>query len=815
MRYNTVITSFIFILVISFMLISCDSREDGIDYEISYLSIIPDSLYADNNSETFSLIDVIIEDDNGDPAPGKTVNFETDLGNIDPQAETSETGHAYAIFQDNGQPGMAHISVSLNIENLTLIDSIKIMPLPYEITSLNITPKMLYADNYIGTYSEVNLTVQDELGLSASGIPIYLNTDLGYLQSIVYTDDSGSANAVFNDNGLPGMAHITAWIDEAYGQVLRDSIEILPNPYLKIVTISAYPDTIYLDNGITSSNIEVLVHDQDGIPAADQDVYFAASIGNIIVHVNTDDSGWATSSFWDNETTGIALIHAYAGTADTTITVTIIESDVIGINLDELPSESAVNNVISVSASACNETGAVPDCSEITFTTELGFFQASEIDVTPLGTTTVAYTYNGSASVYLNTGNQMGLNHITAQITADQAGNILTDSAEMEILPDEVDHLSFTSPSITLIASDDNSIFSEICLELRDVSENLVPFPCEVWFRLLTRPEGSNIENIVYNYTDSTSVISSDGEANIHVFSGTQTGIIVVQAWVRNADHQMISAVFEDIMVIPGSPSACQLNISGMDEAEDMGGGMWRIETSAFLTDAFNNPVMDGTGVYFNLDPNPDYASIGYTGCVGGPNLAGESFPGTAFGTMVYDGAFTNEMIILHVDIYDDITFEQEFDLPLQYGELSMICTPIHCDWIEEGDEEDKLTQCRITVHDGQNSPINKQRIMLVSSLGEPTDENIHPIEADITDPVIMELYDWEGINEDDDPYDGFTGWYNGEHGLLYKYVGFHKYECPPPIPVPPGMITAVITATIHNTQISVNQTISLFRYTD
>jgi len=368
---------------------------------------------------------------------------------------------------------------------------------------------------------------------------------------------------------------------------------------------------------------------------------------------------------------------------------------------------------------------------------------------------------------------------------------------------------------ITLIACDDNSVFSEICLELRDTNENLVLSPCQVWYKFLTRPEGSNIENIVYNYTDSTSVISTAGEARVHVFSGTQTGLIILQAWIRNTDHQMISAVFEDIMVNPGPPSACQLNISGMDEAEDLDGGMWLIETSAFLTDAFNNPVMEGIMVYFSLDPNSDYASIGYTGCVGGPNQAGESLPGTAFGTMVYDGAFTNEMINLKADIYDDITFEQEFVLPLQYGELSMVCIPIHCDWVEEGDEEDKLTQCRITVHDGQNSPINNQRVMLVSSLGETTDENIHPIESDITDPVIMDLYDWEGLNEDDDPYDGFTGWYNGEHGRLYKYVGFHKYECPPPGPGGPGMATAAVTATIHDTQISVIQTITLFRYVD
>jgi len=816
MRYHTVFPYVIIIFMISLLLISCDSIEDGINYEISYLSITPDSLYADNNNDTFAQIDVIIIENKGNPAPGKIVNFETDLGNIDPQVETSETGHAIAIFQDNGQPGIAHISVSLENESQTITDSLKIMPLPYNITSMTVNPHTLYADQNITTSASVRITVEDNQGFPAAGIPVSFKADLGIIQGKVYTDDFGVALTSFNDNGLVGMAHIDAYIEgNDTNQTMRDSVEILSNPHLKIVSISANPDTIFLDNGITSSEISVLVQDQDDIPAVDQDVYFSASIGNIISHVTTDNSGMASTTFWDNEVTGIAMIHVYVGTADTTINVTIIDSDVIDINLDELPSESAINRVISVSASALNVIGAVPDGKEITFSTELSFFQVSEYDNTSLGTTTIASTLNGTASVYLNTGIQTGINQITVQITADQAGNVLTDSAEMEILPDEVDHLSFTSPSIEIAACDDNSIFSEICLELRDINENLVQQPCQVWYKFLSCPEGSNIENIVYNYTDSTSVISNEGEASVQVFSGTQTGIIVLQAWIRDTSGQMISAVFEDIAVQPGPPSACQLNISGMDEAEDMGGGMWCIETSAYLTDACNNPVMDGTGVYFNLDPNPDYASIGNTGCVGGQNQAGESLPGTAFGTMVYDGAFTNEMINLKADIYDDITFEQELVLPLQYGELSMVCIPIHCDWIEEGDEEDKLTLCRINVHDGQNSPINNQRIMLLSSLGDATDINIHPLESDITDPVIMDLYDWDGINEDGYPHDGYTGWYEGQLGLLHKNVFFHKYECPPPIPVPPGTTTAVITATIHDTQISVNQTITLYRYVD
>ena len=200
---------------------------------------------------------------------------------------------------------------------------------------------------------------------------------------------------------------------------------------------------------------------------------------------------------------------------------------------------------------------------------------------------------------------------------------------------------------------------------------------------------------------------------------------------------------------------------------------------------------------------------------MGNENSNGDTLAGTAFSYILYDGTFTNEMVDIKVDVGSDITFDGSLKLPLQIGEITMICTPAHLDWIEEGDVEDKLTLCRVTVHDGQQNAISNQRIVFTSSLGEPTDDDIHPVESDITDPVILQAFDWEDLNDDDDPDDGFTGWYEGDLGVLYKWVAFHKYECPPPIPTPPGQTTAAITANIFGTNTSVNQTITLFRYTD
>ena len=618
----------------------------------------------------------------------------------------------------------------------------------------------------------------------------------------------------FNEDGVQGTAHISAWIDEAYGQVVQDSIEIIPLDQYTIQSINATPDTIFADNGITCSEIEIMVQNQDGNPVDDLDVWFAADIGNIICHVSTDPYGMARTTYWDDGTTGIATIKAFAGLTVDSIYVSIIEREVISFNLNELPAQSAVNTILPVTASAQNEMGAVPDGKEIIFTTEMGYFQVSETDTTSLGISTTATTLNGSAVVYLNTGDQTGYNQLSAQITADAAGNILTDSAEMDILPGGVDQIVCPYYDIMIFACNDNSYSAGIPFELRDISGSLVLEPCQVWFKFITRPQGSNIENIVYNLSDSTSVISADGQARVFIYSGSQTGIIALQVWVRDTGGQMISTVFDDITVIPGLPANCRINMAGIDGSYSSSGGLWNLEVSAFFTDTCGNPAMDGTGVYFSLDPNPEYAYVSYAvAYVGNENQAGNSLPGMAFASVVFDGAFTNEMINITIDIGNNTSFEQEFILPIQFGEITMICTPIHCDWIEENDESDKLTQCRVTVHDGQYNPINKQQIIFTSTAGYATDENIHPIESDITDPEVLQLYDWDGLNEDGEPCDGYTGWYEYYYGRLNKYVGFHKYECPPPLPVPPGSTTVDITAYIPGTQISVNQTITLFRY--
>jgi len=797
----------------------------------------------------------------------------------------------------------------------------------YEITSMVINPRSLYADQNLTTNSEVRVTVEDNEGYPATGIPVSFQADLGYIQGKVYTNESGVAATHFNDDGRVGMAHITATVEgSSSSQVLVDSVEIKSNPHLKIDRISASPGLIYLDNGITSSIIEVRVKDQDGFAATNEDVYFRADIGNIITRVPTDSSGIAKSTFWDAGIIGTASIDAFVGVTDTTISVVIAPQPVVtSLELDVVSNDITINKVRTIEASAANVTGPVPNGTQITFETQLGFFQVSQSDQTYLGKSVTSSTSNGSARAFLNAGTQAGTGTVTAIIDSDGNGNMMSDSQEltylagrptqMTLIPRNADNepqsvipvnssedlyvwayvrdsfgnpvrsdyvVSFTSDlgsimspvplaeggiavatysagiqagvaqisavvdsaaattAITVISDDVNSIqfvnqqqisidvqgtggieSAELAVNLFDMNGNMIDSPVEVWFKFQVRPEGnwntgSNINNVVYNLSDSTSTVASNGVAVVSVNSGSDSGIIKIRAWCKNLQGTVISASKPNIIVQAGPPSNCEFTIGGYDSGDDMGGGMWRVQIAALITDDQGNPVGNGTAAYFYLDPVPQYASIvAANAFVGNENANGDTLEGTAYSYLLYDGSYTNEKVHVKVDVGSEITFEGDLLLPLQMGQLTMVCVPAHLDWIIEGDMEDKLTQCRVTVHDGQGNPVNNQRILFTSSLGEPTDLDIHPLESDITDPVVLQAYDWDGLNLDGDPHDGYTGWYENHLGRLYKWVVSHKYECPPPVPAPPGMTSAAITANIFGTNTSVNQTITLFRYTD
>ena len=359
-----------------------------------------------------------------------------------------------------------------------------------------------------------------------------------------------------------------------------------------------------------------------------------------------------------------------------------------------------------------------------------------------------------------------------------------TIEADIDFFYNEVNSIQFVSQ---------NNFFNSFTFQFALLDSNgiNVERDYDVWFKLLERPECTNLNYEIYNTTDSLSVHSVNGNVSVCLNGGDTSGIAAFKCYVYDSNDNEISITKSNIVIYSNIPETVDFSIGEINSGINLGNGLWEIEVSVLLLDSQGNPIIDGTNVYFTLPNCSSLVTIYPAGYVGNANANGDSIPGVAFTKLTYDGSHTNETIIVSIELGIGNSFEGELVLPIQFPTIDIVAVPIHTDWWEiPPDPEYKSTEIRITLRDGQNNPIDNQIVVFSTTLGEP----LEPVPPDTGDP-----------------YTGLTGVVDDEHGRLNKEVEFYYIECPPPIPSPPGTTTGTITAQVLGTNTS-NQVIIILR---
>jgi len=326
---------------------------------------------------------------------------------------------------------------------------------------------------------------------------------------------------------------------------------------------------------------------------------------------------------------------------------------------------------------------------------------------------------------------------------------------------------------------------------LHDLNGNLISSEQTVFFYMVNNPMGA----LINGKTTSDSVSAQNGIASVIVSSGIGSGIVRLRASTYNQYGMLISAEKSNIVIHSGPPNSVDFSSSGDNSGQDMGGGLWRVEVSALLTDSYGNPVDTGTAVFFSLPDDPNFASVMPNSYVGNQNANGDTLEGSAFTYLVYQGNKTNAFVLIQVET-GEFSASDSLRLPLQMPFIDITATPAHLDWNESNPNDPPNNQAvcvRVMVRDGQNNLINNQRVIFTSSLGTPLDM---------------------GTDNDNDIYTELTG-RQGEYGLVLKNIEFQRYECPAPGPSGPGMTSSTITATLLGNIVAANAVIYLFRYAD
>jgi len=650
----------------------------------------------------------------------------------------------------------------------------------YSINIISVEPDTIYADNNI-TYSDIRALVKDEDNFSVTGETVTFRTDVGTILKNIITDSTGIATTTLWDSGEIGLATIDAFISDTSARtyVMIDSI-----PDIALLELSINSDDLNIDEttiisayaenevGIVPDGTLILFNCTRGFF---QDALDETNLGPTVQSTTTN--GRAEAVYNAGTQSGLAVITAaIAGMTDAdTLNINAGSPRFMYLYPDTTVVEANSDQTVIIYAHVEDRHhNPVGSGVGVDFTTDLG--SLDEFDSTD---------EEGIAETEFSPGVNAGQATIEAVADSAQASTIIT------VTSDDINSIEFDfqgQVDIQVAGTGGQESF-ELKVNLYDMNGNLVDDDMMVYFELLNYPEGTNINN--EGISDST--MSVNGHAIVSINSGSEPGIVRVKAHTYNDLGDPVGAEKSNIVVHAGPPDSAEFSIGGHSTGINMGGGVWKVQVAAIISDAYGNPVDNGTAAYFSLPNNPDFATIEAAAWVGNENVDGDSLAGTAFTFLTYEGTHTNDSVMVSVEVGGIETFEDVLILPIQDPVIDLVAVPAHVDWNGD-DESPKSCDIRVTVSDGQNNRIDNQIVHFSTTLGEPQ----QPYPPDTGDP-----------------YTGLTGIINGEHGRLDKEIEFQYYECPPPGPTGPGSTQATVTVQILGTGVTNQVTVILFRYSE
>ncbi|OQY27908.1 MAG: hypothetical protein B6244_09155 [Candidatus Cloacimonetes bacterium 4572_55] len=225
-----------------------------------------------------------------------------------------------------------------------------------DLLSLTAIPSSVTIDT-VGTSGESDIVVlaKTSENVGVPNVEVILSTDLGYVQSLVRTDSTGSATVKINNAGSDGTATIKAYTVAESGDTLRAETTVEFNinqqdPTNEILRLQAEPTIIFSDNNETTSTIRVLLTDLNGEPIPDRTIYFSAvgqetggAIGSIEQTVETNESGRDSLIFGDGGDEGVAMIIGRSN-----MSLENSAKDTLFITIEAVPSDSIASIELEV-----------------------------------------------------------------------------------------------------------------------------------------------------------------------------------------------------------------------------------------------------------------------------------------------------------------------------------------------------------------------------------------------------------------------------------------------------------------------------------
>jgi hypothetical protein len=701
--------AFVGILSLMFLGLGCTRKkgvteEGGVTRNIGgiYLELSRTTLDVEpGGSDTISVI-ITVFDVNLVGIEGVDVTMKATGGVIGQPAATDANGQTTTLWGSAGDFGSFDIIASVGGKSDTARVQVNSTESRFGILTVSAYPLVIYAD-HCRSFASVTATLKDQYGVAQAEKVIQFATPrLGSVNSEATTDSFGIARVTFCDQeGIPS-APDSAMIVARYAEWgLADTVYVIIEPEEPVGEINL---TVQPDDGVAgkdSATVRVNVFLENGLRTPDNTkVEFFTDCGTFKKDTVATANGVAFNTYYFCPTRGTAVVYAQVhDVRSNEFTVTVNPGGPKTVNVQVTPSEVYIGSqdLVSVTAQVRDTMGnPVFEGALVSFSTTHGSI-----------TENAPTDNDGVARATLNPGTQAGNAVVKAWI------GLAVDSTVVRIIAGTANtlNLSVAPPSIQVrgTGGTDQALVEATVL---DANQNPVPDGQWITFEIVSGPGGGiNING--HGIIDSAQ--TSGGMAQVTLNAGIYPGLVDLRAstWVEDVE---IFAHKSNISVVSGPPAT--ISLQPKEVGTDAGGGAWAVEVAAQVRDMYNNPVANNWAVFFSVEP--DIASIVsdqvYTG---NPNENGDSRPGFAYTQLTWLSSMTFREVIISAEcrppdgtVREDTTFV----LPLQEGELNLLCTPEHWHFTDDGDPT--RIRCLATVQDGHHVVINGAEVFYFGQRG-------------------------------------------------------------------------------------------------
>jgi hypothetical protein len=633
---------------------------------------------------------------------GVDVAMRTTGGVVGQPPATDANGQTSTLWNSAGSFGSFYIIASAGGKSDTATVWVNSTESRFGTLRLSADPRVIFAD-HCRSYANVVATLKDQYGVAQADQTIQFATPgLGSVNSQAVTDSFGIARVVFCDQeGIPSSPD-SAMVVARYPQWgLADTIYIIIEPEEPVGEVNL---TVQPDEGIAgkdSATVRVNVFLLNGLRAPDNTaVEFFSDCGTFYADTVGTTNGVAFNTYYFCPTRGTATIYAQVhDILSNNFTVTVNPGAPKTVSVNASPREVYIGSqeLVSVIAQVRDTLGnPVFEGSLVSFSTTHGSI-----------TENASTDNDGIARATLNPGTEAGNAIVKATV------GMASDSTTVRIIAGTANTLSLNvAPPSIQVRGTGGTDQAMVTATVLDANQNPVPDGQWVIFQIVSSPGGGvNING--HGSIDSAQ--TSGGDARVTLNAGVYPGLVDLRAstWV---DEEEIFAHKSNISIVSGPPAT--ISLQPKELANDAGGGAWAVEVAAQVRDMYNNPVADNWAVFFSIEP--DIASIisdqVYTG---NANENGDSRAGFAYTQLTWLSSMTFREVTISAEcrppeglVREDTTFV----LPLQEGELNLLCTPQHWHFIDDGDPT--RIRCLATVQDGHHVLIDGARVFYFSQRG-------------------------------------------------------------------------------------------------